>query len=150
LGPEYPFYGLQAAGIDDDYAPHIRVEQMAAHYLEQIRQAQSCGPYFIGGWSFGGWIAFEIARRLHEAGETVGLLAFLDSAAPHSVRLGGLADFVRLKYRTILKRVRTHGDRWLEQDLRGKLRYVADVLGRRLDDVFAEVRHISRESAGAA
>ncbi|RKH79827.1 non-ribosomal peptide synthetase, partial [Corallococcus praedator] len=39
-------------------------------------------PYYIGGWSFGGFVAFEMAQQLHKAGEQVALLAILDTPAP--------------------------------------------------------------------
>jgi len=80
LGSDVPFYGLQARGhtmgqpIDD-------VKEMAAYYLEAIRSVQSQGPYYLGGWSFGGVVAFEMAQQLHAIGESVGLVALLDSQA---------------------------------------------------------------------
>jgi thioesterase domain-containing protein len=78
LGPGQPFYGLQAPGIADDRPALDTVEKMADLYLDPIREAWP-GPYLLMGWSFGGRVALEIARRLRDAGETVGLLAVLDT-----------------------------------------------------------------------
>src|SRR5262249_55291843 len=61
------------------------IERMAARYLEEVRAAQPAGPYALGGWSMGGVVAFEMARQLTAAGETVELLALLDSAAPGAI-----------------------------------------------------------------
>jgi thioesterase domain-containing protein len=58
------------------------VEAMAAAYLEEMRRVQPAGPYRLGGWSLGGVVAFEMARRLEEQGEAVALLAVLDAVAP--------------------------------------------------------------------
>ena len=79
LGPDQPMYGLQAQGLDGGQKCFTRVEDMAAHYLEAIRTIQPEGPYFIGGLSFGGTVAFEMARLLHARGEEVGLLALFDT-----------------------------------------------------------------------
>jgi aspartate racemase len=52
---------------------------MAAHYVKELREFQPEGPYFIGGRSLGGTIAFEMARQLNAQGQEIGLLALLDS-----------------------------------------------------------------------
>jgi amino acid adenylation domain-containing protein len=79
LGPDQPFYGLQSAGLDGKRPPHTRVEDMAAHYIKEMRELQPHGPYFIGGRSLGGVIAFEMAQQLRAQGEQIGLLALLDT-----------------------------------------------------------------------
>ncbi len=82
LDAEQPFYGLQAAGLEDDQPPRTRVEDMAESYVDALRAVQPEGPYLLGGWSFGGLVAYEMARRLHAQGQEVALLALLDSYAP--------------------------------------------------------------------
>jgi hypothetical protein len=52
---------------------------MAAHYLSQIRKVQRKGPYLLGGYCFGGIVAFEMARHLTEQGEEVALVAMLNA-----------------------------------------------------------------------
>ena len=79
LGPDQPFYGLQSAGLGGKHAAHTRVEDMAAHYIKELRELQPAGPYFIGGRSLGGMIAFEMAHQLRTQGQQVGLLALLDT-----------------------------------------------------------------------
>ena len=80
LGDEQPFYGIQASGFASDDVPPSPIEDMAARYVQEIRRIQPEGPYFLGGWSLGGQVAFEMARQLRSLGETVGLLAILDGA----------------------------------------------------------------------
>ncbi|WP_373270803.1 thioesterase domain-containing protein [Nostoc sp. T09] len=82
LGNNQPFYGLQSIGIDGKNAPLTSIEDMAAHYIEALRQVQPKGPYFLGGWSFGGVVAFEMAQQLQKSGDEVALLAMLDTLAP--------------------------------------------------------------------
>jgi thioesterase domain-containing protein len=80
LGADQPFYGLQARGLEDAQEPFATIEEMAAHYVEEIRSVQPAGPYRLGGWSFGGLAAFELARQLQAGGEEVELLAVLDTS----------------------------------------------------------------------
>jgi thioesterase domain-containing protein len=82
VGMGQPFYGLQPQGLDGSSQLHSSVPQMASYYVEQIRKHQPTGPYYLGGYSGGGVIAFEMAKQLVEAGERVGALVFLDSPAP--------------------------------------------------------------------
>jgi amino acid adenylation domain-containing protein len=82
LGPEQPFYGLQARGAEEGQQPLGTVEEMAALYVEAIRSVQPEGPYLLGGWSLGGTLAYEMARQLRAHGEQVALLALLDTYAP--------------------------------------------------------------------
>jgi nonribosomal peptide synthetase DhbF len=52
---------------------------MCADYLDQIRAIQPTGPYHLLGWSFGGLVAYSLARHLQLQSEKVALLALLDS-----------------------------------------------------------------------
>lgn len=83
LGDDQPFYGLQARGLDGKEKPFMRVEEMAAHYIEEIRSVQPRGPYFIGGTCTGGLAAYEIAQQLTAQGEEV-ILAVMESWHPRS------------------------------------------------------------------
>ncbi|GAB3213878.1 non-ribosomal peptide synthetase [Marinactinospora endophytica] len=76
-----PFYAFQAAGTDAGTEPVSGVEEIAAGYVEAMRRVQPEGPYHIGGWSFGGFVAFEMARQLRAAGQQVGSLILLDTTA---------------------------------------------------------------------
>lgn len=84
LGKNQPFYALQPQGIDGKFPPLSRIEDMADYYIKAMRTIQPEGPYFLGGWSFGGLVAFEMAQQLKKAGHAVGLLAVLDTLAPVS------------------------------------------------------------------
>jgi len=82
LGPQQTFYGLQSWGLSGVNFPHTTIEDMATHYLNEMKTVQPHGPYFLGGWSMGSDIAFEIAQQIQMQREQVGLLALLDSRAP--------------------------------------------------------------------
>ena len=79
LGPDQPVYGLNAC-IDSQGRPHHQsLEEMAAHYVMEIRKHQPKGPYYLSGYSLGGWVAFEVAQQLTAAGERVGMLGLIDT-----------------------------------------------------------------------
>ncbi|MBN1888045.1 MAG: amino acid adenylation domain-containing protein [Thermoflexales bacterium] len=82
LGPSQPFYALQAVGLDGETPPHTSVEEMAAHYIQAIQTVQPHGPYLLGGHSYGGSVAFEMAQQLQGRGEPIALVAILDALAP--------------------------------------------------------------------
>ena len=82
LGPDQPFYGVEHQGQNGKRALHTRVETIAAHYLKEIRSVQPHGPYFLGGYSFGGTLAFEIAQQITRRDEEVAFLFLLDPGFP--------------------------------------------------------------------
>jgi amino acid adenylation domain-containing protein len=90
------------------------VEEMAAMYGEVIREAQPTGPYCLAGLSFGGVLAYELARQLKRSGEEVDLLALFDAMLPNVVsktaRVGAHA--------TLLMR---RGPSYLFEKLRGRM-----------------------------
>jgi thioesterase domain-containing protein len=79
FGADRPVYALAAYEVDD---PHEQLEAMAAAYIKEMREVQPHGPYLLGGWSFGAFVALETARQLKAQGEEIGLLAIMDSEAP--------------------------------------------------------------------
>jgi thioesterase domain-containing protein/acyl carrier protein len=82
LGQDQPSYGFQSLGLDGKQQPLTRVEDMASHYLNELRTLQPQGPYFLAGYSFGAMITFEMAQQLYAQGQEIGLLAFLDGTSP--------------------------------------------------------------------
>ena len=81
LGDGQPFYGIEAQGLRAGEEPCASREEMVDLYLSALTERQPRGPYRLGGWSFGGMLAFELARRLESAGESVELLALFDVRA---------------------------------------------------------------------
>ena len=89
LDPGMPVYGVfSQTEIDllqlpaEAEQPPVSVEELAGEYLALIRATQSVGPYFLGGFSIGGALAYEVAQRLKQAGEEIGLIVLLDSMLP--------------------------------------------------------------------
>jgi acyl-CoA synthetase (AMP-forming)/AMP-acid ligase II/thioesterase domain-containing protein/acyl carrier protein len=81
LGNDQPVYGLQFPEVIVQQ-PIRNISQLADLFLREIRQVQPMGPYQIAGYSFGGYVAYEIAQRLTAEGELVSMLGMLDTRGP--------------------------------------------------------------------
>ncbi len=94
LGAERPVIGLQSRGHDGEAAFDPDIESMAASYLAAIRAVVPAGPALLGGWSMGGLVAYEMARRQLAAGSAVAALVLIDTAVPRPARAWGRADIL--------------------------------------------------------
>jgi pimeloyl-ACP methyl ester carboxylesterase len=90
LGADQPVYGIEAQGLAPGEAPLTRLEAIAERSLAVLLAAFPRGPYRLLGWSFGGLVAYEMARLLAASGRTVELLAILDAGPePAAAELPG-------------------------------------------------------------
>ncbi len=85
MPPSLTILGLEAPGRDGQTAPIGDLRQLAAHHMATLRRRQPHGPYALAGWSLGGVVAFEMARQLRRDGESVDVLALIDSYTPESL-----------------------------------------------------------------
>ena len=79
--PDQPIYGLQAKGLDGTEEPLDKMEDIAAHYIAEVLEHNPTGPYAIAGYSFGGYVAYEMAQQLTAMGKEVKMLAMFDTDA---------------------------------------------------------------------
>jgi len=135
MGDDLPVYGLQSQGLDGKAAPPTSIEEMAAHYVREIRTIQPHGPYFLGGMSFGGVVAWEMAQQLSAAGEPIGLLTLLDSYPLGYSELLPITERTRREIRFYSRRLKLHFSSLWHLTIQGKWEYVkkkARTLQRRL------------------
>ncbi|HXA57528.1 MAG TPA: SDR family NAD(P)-dependent oxidoreductase [Streptosporangiaceae bacterium] len=101
LGTGQPFFGLER--FED--APSV--QERCARYVEHLREAQPEGPFRLGGWSFGGVLAYETARQLVAAGREVELVVLFDAGVPRPVadeadtmarRFSGFVEYLNKTY----------------------------------------------------
>ncbi|MGH8870842.1 MAG: alpha/beta fold hydrolase, partial [Acidimicrobiia bacterium] len=123
-----PVYGLQAAGFSTGTPGVYRpVQEIAARYLAEIRDVQPHGPYLLGGLSFGGLVAYEMAQQLLDQGEKTAVLTMLDT------KLWQLAEEDPDDPKRHLKRMS-------EMNVGQKLWYVIGGIGRRAYRKFRQIR----------
>jgi thioesterase domain-containing protein len=77
-----PVYAIQARGVDVSSEPDDDIGELVAHYLQQVKNLEPKGPYFLIGHSFGGMVVYEMAQRLIETGGLVACLVLLDTVTP--------------------------------------------------------------------
>jgi amino acid adenylation domain-containing protein len=79
LDPTIPVYGIQPYRTPQAPILHSRIEDAATYYVQQIREVQPHGPYFLAGMCIGGALALAVAQQLQQQGEAVKMLAMLDA-----------------------------------------------------------------------
>ncbi|HWI56063.1 MAG TPA: alpha/beta fold hydrolase, partial [Bacillota bacterium] len=83
LGPDQPLFAFNSRGLEG-LEELETIEALAESYLADLRRFQPCGPYFLGGYCFGGVVAYEMAHHLYARGEQVALVALINSIPPNS------------------------------------------------------------------
>ena len=122
LSDERPLYALHPQGLTENGGePHETIEEMAAHYIKEMKDVQPEGPYLVGGHSSGSRVAFEVARQLEVGGDTLTGALMVDLGPPDVDR----PPISKSRY--IWSRVRHYGsDGRLWHALRFKLKVAAE------------------------
>jgi thioesterase domain-containing protein len=107
LGADVPVYGFRMRRLEDDETIEpTSVEQLARQYVDDLVVFDPVGPYFLGGYSFGGLVAFEMACRLAAAGRSVALLALIDTINPALTKPEASLRYARFLWRNAGRRAR--------------------------------------------
>ena len=124
LGTERPVYGIQPQGLNGAAEILTTTEEMAAYYIQEIQKIQPNGPYFLGGYSFGGELAFEMSRQLHQQGEKVDKLILFDANGPNSRQRLPFSQRITIHLHNLLEKKHHYviekvldWKRWLQDDL---------------------------------
>lgn len=83
LGAEQPLLAFKSRGLDG-LPEYPTIEELAGQYVADLRSRQKVGPYRLGGYCFGGLVAYEMARQLEAAGEQVATLALINCSPPNT------------------------------------------------------------------
>jgi thioesterase domain-containing protein len=123
LGEGQPFYGLRDVTIEEQEQSNRSIQEMASEYIEAIKEVQERGPYYVGGYSFGAMVAYEMAQQLRERGEEVGMVALVDGVSPSESRerFSGADEATLLAI--IATEMRSEGEKTIKEmseELRGK------------------------------
>lgn len=86
LETDQPVYAFQAKGLNGEPVESTSVERMASAFVEELKQFQAEGPYFLAGFCLGGLLALEVAQQLTAQGKEVALVAMIQSIAPEARR----------------------------------------------------------------
>ena len=105
LGREQPLYGLEPFGLGDRASALLRVENIAAYYIEQMKAGGKDRPYCLLGYSFGGLVAIEMAQQLCERGESVPVVVLIDAIYPAGCKAREAFDQRLRRYRYNLREI---------------------------------------------
>lgn len=79
LDADQPVFGLQAKALFNTTSQYHSIGQIADHYVKTIIENNPKGPYALAGYSFGGVIAYEMARTLIALGKEVDMVGLFDT-----------------------------------------------------------------------
>lgn len=102
LGADRPVYGIEAPGFDDDREPVRSLTALSAEYASTLRELRPDGDFLLLGWSLGGIIAFDTARRLTAAGARVRRVVMIDASVPRVTALPPEKEIVHRFLREML------------------------------------------------
>jgi thioesterase domain-containing protein/acyl carrier protein len=156
LGSDQPVYALQPPGLDGKQAFLTHVEELAAYFITEIRKVQPHGPYHIVGYSFGGFVAFEMAAQLKAQGEFPGLVGLLDTEdwnyGVRSYKSRPVAERLRA-YRSNMHELLFGRDRWnylkrkIQMRVSAALFAIARAFGQPLPQWCGTIEDINRFAA---
>ena len=116
LGEDQPFYSFEN-NLSQESGSITRIEDMASIYIEAMQAVQPQGPYFLGGHSYGGNVAFEMGKQLYKQGQEVALLAIIDSSAPTYKDKQMLIDYINWDHARWLAEVSKGIEVYLDKDV---------------------------------
>ncbi|PMB02573.1 hypothetical protein CEN49_25260 [Fischerella thermalis CCMEE 5273] len=85
LGEDQPVYAVQSPSLVNNQLPYPDFISRAKHYAKEIQSVQPEGPYRLGGWCYGGVVAFAVAQELKREGQEVDHLILMDSFVPRRI-----------------------------------------------------------------
>jgi len=132
LGNDQPVYGLQAKGLQQKRLAHNRVEDMAAHYIAEVRLLQPEGPYYLAGASFGGLVVYEMCRQLLAQGEVIALAVLFNTSSPLHQNSPVGTDRLLSRASDVLNRAEHHWGSLVLLPPRKKLSYLISKSGKAL------------------
>jgi acyl transferase domain-containing protein/thioesterase domain-containing protein len=111
MAPDYPFYAIHSMGLAEvgQFGDYASLEEMASEYIDVIRFVSPEGPFLLGGLSYGGIVAFEMAQQLTKRGYEVPLLVMLDTPAPETIAKVARLDDAILLLGLVRERARQNG-----------------------------------------
>jgi len=133
-----PVYGVQSQALLAGQPALVRIEDLAAHYIQEIRKVQPHGPYRLLGYSFGGTVALEMAHQLTAAGEVVAPIGMLDARALHFVQ--AYQRELSTQSRVSRRLTRFHGNT-TTLSWRNRLAYLAEKIRTRAIRISCGVAH---------
>jgi len=147
---DQPIFGIRATQVDNDPASVASIEELAATYIREIIEVCPEGPYHLVGYSYGGLLAFEIARQLKLASKSVGLLAILDTVtAELNIRWSKRERIAQLTRRVRRRFEVLKNEHWKTRFIKDRIS-AEDETAQYVTQVEPEYVHVARALRGLA
>ena len=141
MGPDQPIWAMRSPLVFHHEQMDTSIEDLAAIYVKEILDLLPSGPYLLGGHSFGGFVAFEMAQQLLAKGRETALVAVIDAVVPgshqHIDRSGQLTELVR--------KVRGGGMTYLMQKAALKREYLSQKIVHRTRILMSSAYHLAKK-----
>lgn len=124
LGPSQPFYAFRSPLVSKSATRQTSIEELASTYINEMRAFYPEGPYLLGGLSYGGLVAYEMAQQLHLQGIEPGLLLLFDTSVPGSLQHVEASD----QFHTFWQNLRQQGLTYLARKAEVKRNYWGRIL----------------------
>ena len=112
-----PVYAIDMESLCDS-EQEFSIEELAPLYLELVRSIQRSGPYYFCGYSFGGLVAYEMAMRLIDEGDSANLVGLLDAANPAMLSNLSQTDAVQFHKTYLVDRLKQYGLNLMQGDIK--------------------------------
>jgi len=145
MDPDQPIYGLQAKGLNGIDEPLEKIEDMAAYYISEIVKHNPKGPYAIAGFSFGGIIAFEMAKQFKAMGKDVKMLAMFDTYAYQSDRYDSTFTKLYNKARYLSKQL-LYTFTLFSEDPKRTIEYKTEAIKRRFVQFYWKIKYGQKQN----
>jgi acyl transferase domain-containing protein/thioesterase domain-containing protein len=139
LGTDQPVYAFQPALSLQEEIRRMSMEELASGYVRQLREFYPQGPYLIGGHSFGGLVAFEMARQLSADGLKPALVLLIDTVLPGSSHRIEFSN----QFSTLIRNLRDEGIGLVTRRVRAKSELWQNTLFRRIQVIASSIYRLA-------
>ena len=101
FAPDHPFYAFQACDLNQQDLTDSNIVSLAQTYVTALKSVQPVGPYALGGYCYGSWVAVEMARQIQQLGDDVEFLALIDPDLPRPTSIFQVERCVHLLITTL-------------------------------------------------
>ncbi|GJQ59806.1 MAG: HAD-IIIC family phosphatase [Candidatus Scalindua sp. AMX11] len=144
LGEHQPVYALQDQNLSGSIVENRTIEEMATQYIQEIKRVQPKGPYYLGGYCFGGVMAMEIAQQLKADGQAIALVVMIQAPAPgYPKSLPGITSLHHLIFQ-LDDRIILEKERFAKFSSKDKMSYISESVKRGKVIVQSRLRKLSK------
>ena len=146
LDSDQPLYGFRSPFTIQQDIRETSIPELASAFIRELQDFYPRGPYLIGGHSFGGLVAFEMARQLSAVGANPAMVLLIDTKLPGSAHRIDVA----VQFSTVLRTIRNEGTSFLMRRVKAKPKFWLETLSRRIEMIACSLYRRARRPLPAS